>query len=111
MMSNLINTRTTYHQSNNPACIDLNLTNKKNLFKLSDTFETGFSGHYKLISTILKSRGFKGKPKEKIYRSYRQFNSEGFKKDLEFRLNHLTSSSYDDFETIFLKELNRHEPL
>ena len=51
------------------------------------------------------------KPKRKIYRSYRQFNSEGFKKDLEVRLNHLTSSSYDDFETKFLKELNRHVPL
>ena len=101
----------TYYQSNDPTCIDLILTNKKNLFKLSDTFETGLSDHHKLISTILKSGGFKGKPKEKIYRSYRQFNSEGFKKDLEFRLNHLTSSSYDAFETTFLKELNRHAPL
>ena len=90
---------------------NLILTNKKNLFKLSDTFETDLSDHHKLISTILKSGGFKGKPKEKIYRSYRQFNSEGFKKDLEFRLNHLTSSSYDAFETTFLKELNRHAPL
>ena len=30
---------------------------------------------------------------------------------MEFRLNHLTSSSYDDFETTFLKKLNRHAPL
>ena len=36
---------------------------------------------------------------EKIYRSYRQFNSEGFKKDLELKLNHLASSSYDNFAT------------
>ena len=109
-LNNLINKPTCY-PSNNPTYIDLVLTNKKNLFKLSDNFETGLSDHHKLISTILKSGGFKGKPKEKIYRSYRQFYSEGFKKDLEFRLNHLTSSSYDDFETTFLKELNRHAPL
>ena len=109
-LDNLINMPTCY-QSNDPTCIDLILTNKKNLFKLSDTFETGLSDHHKLISTILKSGGFKGKPKEKIYRSYRQFNSEGFKKDLEFRPNHLTSNSYDDFETTFLKELNRHASL
>ena len=51
------------------------------------------------------------KPKEKIYRSYGQFNSGGFKKDLESRLNHLTSSSYNGFETTFLKELNRHASL
>ena len=30
---------------------------------------------------------------------------------MEFRLDHLSSSSYDDFETTFLKELNRHAPL
>ena len=62
-MSNLINKPTCY-QSNNPTYIDLILTNKNNLFKLSGTFETSLSDHNKLISTILKSRGFKGKPKE-----------------------------------------------
>ena len=30
---------------------------------------------------------------------------------MESRLNYLTSRSYDDFETAFLKELNRHAPL
>ena len=30
---------------------------------------------------------------------------------MEFRLSHLTSSSYDDFEATFSKELNRHAPL
>ena len=55
----------TCYQSNDFTCIDLILTNKKNLFKLSDTFETGLSDHHKLISAILKSGGFKGKPKEK----------------------------------------------
>ena len=97
-----------YH-SNNPICIDLILTNKKNLFKLSDTFEIGLFDHHKRVSTILKSGGFKGKLKGKIFRSYRQFNSEGFKKDLEFRQNHLISNSSDNFEPTFLKELNRHK--
>ena len=59
----------------------------------------GFSDHHKLILTNLNSGGFKGKPKEKIYRSYWKFNSEGFKKDLKFRMNYITSSSCDDFET------------
>ena len=95
--------KSTCYQSNNPTCTDLILTNKKNLFKLFDTFETSLFHHHKLISTILKSGGFKGKPKEKMYRAYKQFNSEGFKKDLEFRMNHLTSSPYDDYEIAFLK--------
>ena len=60
-LNNLINMPTCY-QSNNSTCIDLVLTNKKNLFKLPDTFERSLSDHHKIILTILKSRGFKGKP-------------------------------------------------
>ena len=66
-LNNLIN-KPTYCQSNNPTYIDLILTNKKNLFKLSNTFETGLSDHNKLVSTILKSGSFKRTPKIKMYR-------------------------------------------
>ena len=59
-LNNLINKSTCY-QSNNTNGIDLNLANKKNLFKLSDTFETGIFDHHKLTSTILKSGGFNRK--------------------------------------------------
>ena len=52
-LNNLINKPTCF-QSNTPAYIDLILTDKKNLFKLSDTFETGISDHHKLVSTILR---------------------------------------------------------
>ena len=109
-LNNLIN-GPTWYQSNNPTCTDLILTNKKDLFKLSDTFRTSLSNHHELISTILKSGGFKVKPKEKIYGPYRQFSTEGFKKGLKFRLNHVSSSFYDDFKTTFLKELNRQSAL
>ena len=71
-LNNLINKPTCY-QSNNSTCIDLILTNKKDLFKLSDTFEAGLSDQHELISTILKLGGLKGKPKEKICRSYRSY--------------------------------------
>ena len=55
----------TFYRSHTPSCIDLILTNRKHLFQLSNTFETGLSDHHKLICTILKSRGFKGAPIEK----------------------------------------------
>ena len=67
----------TCYQSNNPTCIDLIFDKQKESIQ-ADTFETALSDHHKLISTILKSGGFNRKPKEKIYRSYRQFNSKGF---------------------------------
>ena len=44
----------TCYQSINPTCIDLILTNKKNHFMKSATFETDFSDHHKLITTILR---------------------------------------------------------
>ena len=78
---------------------------QKNLLKLFDTFETCISNHHKFISTILKSVEFKEKPKEKIYRSYKQFNSKDFKKiwNLDWTINQQ--------ETAFLEELNRHLPV
>ena len=67
-LNNLIDKPTGF-QYNTPTCIDFILTNKKNLFKLFNTFETGIPDHHKLVSTILKPGRFKGTPKIKIYRS------------------------------------------
>ena len=53
-LNNLINKPKCF-QSNTPTYIDLILTNKKDLFKLSNTLETGISDHHKLVLTILKS--------------------------------------------------------
>ena len=53
------------YQSNTPSCIDLILTNRKRLVKLSNTFETGLSDHHQLVCTTLKSEGFKGTPLRK----------------------------------------------
>ena len=46
-LESLINSPTCY-KSINPTCIDLILTNKKNHFMKSATFETGLSDHHKL---------------------------------------------------------------
>ena len=102
-LNNLIN-KSTCFQSNKPTCIDLILTNKKNLFKLSNTFETGISDHQKLVSTILKSGSFKGIPKMKIYRSYKKFELENFNRILKDKLENLTKHSYAEFEKVFFKK-------
>ena len=109
-LNKLINKPTCF-QSNTPTCIDLILTNNKNLFKLSTTFETGILDHHKLVPTILKSGSFKGTPKIKIYRSYKKFELENFNRILKDKLEKLTSDSYAEFEKVFLKELNKHAPL
>ena len=83
----------TCFQSGNLCYIDLILTNQKNMYKLSNTFETGISDHHKLISTVAKSGSFKESLQEKIYRSYRSFNIEIFKKTLSDKLCRLESNS------------------
>ena len=109
-MNNLINKPTCF-QSNKPTCINLILTNKKNLFKLSNNFENGISDHHKFVSTILKSGSFKGTPKMKMYRSYKKFELENFNRILKDKLENLTNHSYAEFEKVCLKELNKHAPL
>ena len=109
-LNNLIN-KPTCIQSNTPTRIDLILINKKNLFKLSNAFETGISDHHKLVSTILKSGSFKGTPKIKIYRSHKKFELENFNGILKDKLENLTNDSYAEFEKVFLRELNKHAPL
>ena len=88
--------------SSNPSCIDLILIDQKNGYKLSNTFETEISDHHKLISTVTKSGSFNGWSREKIYRSYRSFNIETFKKMLSGKLSRLESNSYSKFEKVFL---------
>ena len=58
-LESLIDSPTCY-KSINPTCIDLILTNKKNHFINSTTFETGLFDHHKLITTILRKTVSKG---------------------------------------------------
>ena len=81
------------------------------MFKLSNTFETDISDHHKVVSTILKSGSFKGTPKIKIYRPYKNFELENFDRILKDKLEKLMNHSYAEFEKVFLKELNKHVPL
>ena len=51
-------------KSDTPSCTDLILTNRKSLFKLSNTSETGLSDHHKVVCNILESGCFKRTPIE-----------------------------------------------
>ena len=109
-MSSLIKKPTCY-QFHTPSCTDLTLAKRKHLFQLFNTFETGLSDHHKLICTILRSRGFKGAPIEKIYRSCKTFDVDQFQEILEIKLEIIKNKRYGEFEAVFLKELNKHAPL
>ena len=57
----------TCFQSFKPRCIDLILTNKKELFKNNDFFEVGISDHHSFLVTASKSQLQKGNAKTKLY--------------------------------------------
>ena len=98
-------------RSSNPRCIDLILTNKKELFKNNDVFEVGISDHHSFIVTALKSQLLKGNAKTKLYRDYSSFNLDIFKEDLENSFKNNFVTEYSDSENVFLKILHKHAPI
>ena len=98
-------------QSAKPNCIDLILTNKKELFKNSNVLEVGISGHDSFIVTALKSQLIKGNAKTKLYRDCSSFQMEMFKADLDQNLKCTTSFKYSDFQSIFTWVLHNYVPI
>ena len=109
-LESLINSPTCY-KSTNPSCIDLILTNKKNHFMKSTTFETGLSDHHKLITTILRKTISKGNSKKMFYRDYKRFDQKKFETELKFKLNSQTNLSYSTFQEVFLEILSKIAPV
>ena len=108
-LKSLINTSTCF-QSEKPRCIDLILTNKKNLFKNFKTFKVGISDHHYLVSTSLRRQYIQGNPNTKFYRDYKSFNFEYFNNELNELLRSEKCINYSLLENIFLQVLNAHAP-
>ena len=98
-------------KSINPTCIDLILTNKKNHFMKSATFETCLSDHHKVTTTILRKIKSKGNSKKMFYRDYERFDQKNFKTELKLKLNSQTNLSYSTFQAVFLEILNKMTPV
>ena len=101
-LESLIDSPTSY-ESINLTCIDLILTNKKNHFMKSATFETGLCDHHKLITTILRKAISKGNLKKMFYRDYKRFDQKKFENELKLKLNSQTNLSYSTFQAMFLE--------
>ena len=73
-LESLIKIPTCYKSLSSPTSIDLMLTNKKNFFMKSTTFETGMSDFHKLTTTILRKTISKGNAKKIFCRDYKAFD-------------------------------------
>ena len=71
---------------------------------------TGLSDFHNMSVTVLKSTFTKTKPKEILYRDYRNFIENDFRDELRMKLERDEIKEYERFETIFLNVLNKHAP-
>ena len=86
-------------------------TNKKSLFKNSNVLEVGISNHHSFITTALRTQLIKGNAKKKMYRDYKTFNIDFFKRDPRESLENHTCYDYSCFQNIFIALLNKHAPV
>ena len=100
-LRNLVKENTCFKSVGNPSCVDLFLTK---------AISTGISENYhKMIITVLKTTFKKAKPREIIYRSYKNYNEVMFGEDLNQRL--ACSKNHTEFQDGFLDVLITHLPL
>ena len=109
-LKNLIKVPTCF-KSENPKCIDLILTNKHHTFQNSNTMETGLSDFHSMIVTILKGGFVKRGPKIIIYRHYKKFDENSFRRALKESLNEMDTTNFSEFNNRVETVLNEHAPM
>ena len=105
----LVKEKTCYKIPENPSCVDLFLTNSCNSFQNTTVISTGLSDCHKMPVTVLKTTFDKVKPKEIMYRNYKNFEEIKFREELRNTLSGCIT--YKEFENIFMKVLQQHAPL
>ena len=108
-LKNLIKKPTCFKNPAHPTCIDLILTNRQKGFQNSTIIETGLSDFHKHTVTVLKSYFKKLKPKELLYRDFKNLYNQQFRTELvkELNDNNVGASQFELFQTISLWLLNK----
>ena len=106
-LKNLVKEKTCFKSVQNPSCVDLFLTNCNRSFQHTSVVSTGISDCHKMIVTVLKTTFKKAKPKEIVYRCYKNFDRHNFRRQLKHELQGCNTQ----YEEKFLAVLNFHAPL
>ena len=103
-LRNLIKEPAYLKSPDNPACIDLILTNKSLSFKNTYVIETGLSNFQKMIVAVMEKHFRNMKPQVISYWKYKDFRNETFLDSLRHELNvqgqFLNEKGLDAFPTI-----------
>lgn len=106
---NIVKEPTCFKNIDNPSTIDLIITNSPRSCWNTKSLINGLSDFHALVVTTLNIKYNKPKPKEVIYRNYKNFNLEVFQRDL-MTVFSSGCNDYDTFENMFLSTLNLHAP-
>ena len=106
---NLVEQKACFKSTNNPSCIDLFVTNSPRSFQNTITLASGLSDFHIMILTILKSIFPKARPKQIVYRKFKNLGLKNFKNKIRTKMQSI--DKYETFEEKFLKVLNKHAPL
>ena len=111
-LKNITNEPTCYKTLLNPSTIDLILTNKRRSFQNTTTIETRLSDHHKMKVTVMKQYFPKQTPVLIKYRNFKTIDKFAFLQELRQNLTMLGETiTYDQFENIFIKQLDKHAPM
>ena len=94
-LRSLITEPTCYKNPENPACIDLILTNHPRSFQNSCVFETGLSDLHKMAVTIMKASFQRLQPRIINYSDYKRFQNDLLREEL---LSELLNVDIDENE-------------
>ena len=108
-MTSLFSTPTCF-KSIGGRCIDLVLTNRRDRFFKSSSFETGLSDFHHLIYGVLKTTYEFRPPIKQAYRSFKKFSPKKFRSDLSHRLQLAHSGSFLSFNDTLTETLDEHAP-
>ena len=108
-LKSLIKKPICFKNPDHSTCIDLILTKREKSFQNSTIMETGLSDFHKLTVAVLKSYFKKLKPKELIYRDFKNFSNQEFRTEhvKELNENNVGASQFELFQTVSLGLLNK----
>ena len=106
---NIVKDPTCFKNVDNPSTIDLIITNSSRSCWNTRSFSNSLSDFHALVVTTLNIKFIKPRPKEIMYRNYKNFVIESFQRDLKIVFSS-GCNDYDSFENMFLSTLNLHAP-
>ena len=112
-LEQIVNEATCFKSVENPSIIDHIWVSNRDCFIKTSSIETGLSDFHRLTATVMNLQPPKKKPKVIQYRSYKNFDKELFRRDLQHMIDTAENSefvNFDSFHAKFKNVVDKHLP-